>query len=109
MKKDPTGSYIWGYHEETRSEQKLSAALKKAGLTFAREVPVKGFTVDFLIDEWLVVEVDGESHLISGRAQKDASRQKAIEDAGFTVIRMPSSGTSSDHELRRWVNLIKER
>lgn len=109
MKKDPTGNYIWGYHEETHSEQKLAAALKKAGLSFAREVPIKGFTVDFLINEWLVVEVDGESHLVSGKAEKDAARQKAIEDAGFTVIRVPSSGTSADHDLRRWVNIIKAK
>ncbi|MGE5579569.1 MAG: endonuclease domain-containing protein [Bacillota bacterium] len=109
MKKDATGSYIWGYHDETPSERKLAAALKKAGLKYGREVPVKGFTVDFLLDEWLVVEVDGESHLVSGRAQKDAARQRALEAAGFTVIRIPASGLSADHEIKRWVNEIKSR
>lgn len=109
MKKDATGSYIWGYHDETPSERKLAAALKKAGLKFAREVPVKGFTVDFLLDEWLVVEVDGESHLVSGRAQKDAARQRALEAAGFTVIRIPASGLSADHDVKHWVREIKSR
>lgn len=109
MKKDPTGSYIWGHHEETQSERKLAAALRKAGLPFAREVPVKGFTVDFLLDEWLVVEVDGESHLVSGRAEKDAKRQKAIEAAGFTVIRVPAAGLSAEHDLRKWVGAIKTK
>ena len=96
MKKDKryeTGSYIWSFHQETRSERRLADAMRKAGLKFGQEVPVKNFTVDFLVDQWLVVEVDGESHLVKGRAEKDASRQKAIEDAGFTVMRVPAGDT----------------
>lgn len=109
MRKDPTGSYIWGFHDETPSEKKLSAAMRKAGLKFGQEVAVKGFTVDFLLDEWLIVEVDGESHLISGRAEKDASRQKVLEGAGFTVLRVPARELSSDSDLRRWIKKIKEQ
>ena len=109
MKKDTTGSYIWGFHDETPSERKLAAALKKAGLRFGQEVPVKGYTVDFLLDDWLVVEVDGESHLVSGRAEKDATRQMALEAAGFTVMRIPASGLSAEHDLRRWINTIKAK
>lgn len=109
MKKDPTGSYIWGFHDETPSERKLSAAMRKAGLKFGQEVAVKGFTVDFLLDEWLVLEVDGESHLVSGRAEKDASRQKVLEGAGFTVLRIPARELSSDNDLRRWVTKIREQ
>lgn len=113
MKKDPrnkdaTGSYVWGYHDETPSERKLSQGLRKAGLAFSQEVPVKGFTVDFLIDDWLIIEVDGESHLVSGRPQKDASRQKALEDSGFTVLRVPASDLSLPGGLKRWLNRINE-
>lgn len=109
MKKDITGSYIWGFHDETPSERKLSAVMRKAGLPFGREVAVKGFTVDFLLDEWLVVEVDGESHLVSGRAEKDASRQKTLEGAGFTVLRVPAGDLSSESGVKKWVKRIKER
>lgn len=69
---------------------------------------MKGFTVDFLVDEWLIVEVDGESHLVSERIQKDASRQKVLEDSGFTVVRVPASDLSVQGGLNRWVNRIKE-
>ena len=65
-----------GHHRETPSEARLRVGLKKAGLRFGQEVPVKGFTVDFLVDEWLVVEVDGESHLPKGRSEKDASGRR---------------------------------
>lgn len=106
---DQSGSYIWSYHSETPSEAKLRVGLKKAGLRFAQEVPVKGFAVDFLIDEWLVVEVDGESHLAKGRSEKDASRQKAIEAMGFTVIRIPAGDLRSEGGLKRWVRRIEER
>ncbi len=107
--RDTTGSYIWGFHDETPSERKLAAALKKAGLKFGQEVPVKGFTVDFLLDEWLIVEVDGESHLVSGRAAKDASRQNALEAAGFTVMRIPAAELSADHSVKRWINAIRAK
>jgi very-short-patch-repair endonuclease len=112
LKKDKryeTGSYIWSFHQETRSERRLADAMRKAGLKFGQEVPVQNFTVDFLVDQWLVVEVDGESHLVKGRAEKDASRQKAIEDAGFTVMRVPAGDLSSEGGLKRWVKRIKDR
>ncbi len=102
------GSYIWSHHEETGSERKLAQVLGKAGIGFSREVPVKGFTVDFLVDQWLVIEVDGESHLTKERVRKDASRQKIIEDAGFTVVRIPASDLSSAGDQNRWVKRIKE-
>ena len=109
MDKDATGSYIWGFHAETPSERKLAAAMRKAGLRFGQEVPVKGFTVDFLLDEWLIVEVDGETHLSSTRAAKDARRQAALEAAGFTVLRVPASELSTDRGLKGWVAAIRRR
>ncbi|MGI6667187.1 MAG: endonuclease domain-containing protein [Bacillota bacterium] len=104
-----TGSFIWSYHSETPSERRLATAMRRAGLRFGQEVPVRSFTVDFLVDEWLVVEVDGESHLVKGRAEKDASRQEAIEAMGFTVMRVPAGDLSSPGGLKRWVKRIEDR
>lgn len=109
MSKGDTGSYIWGFHVETPSERKLAAAMRKAGLRFGQEVPVKGFTVDFLLDEWLIVEVDGETHLSSPRAAKDAKRQAALEASGFTVLRVPASELSTDRGLKSWVAAIRRK
>lgn len=94
-----TGSYIFGYHDETPSERKLAKALESLKLNYAREVPIKGYTVDFLIDDWLVVEVDGESHV--GKEKQDAIRQKEIEDAGFTVIRIKAMELSGRDQVKQ--------
>lgn len=107
MKKEPTGSYIWGFHERTPSEARFRESLRKAGIRFEEEVPVKEFTVDFLIDGWLIVEIDGESHLTSSRAEKDRRKQQALEDAGFTLVRVPAMDTGSPGGLKRWVRRIR--
>lgn len=101
-----TSSEIWGYHEDTVSELKLAKALKQAGIKFEREVPVDRFTVDFLIDDWLIVEVDGWSHLTSSRLAEDSKRQAELESWGFTVIRIPAGEISHRSGLKQWVNKI---
>ncbi len=112
MKKGSRRKYsageIWGFHKDTPSELKLARALKKARISFKREVPVKQFTVDFLIDDWLIVEVDGESHLTTSRQRKDRSRQKVLETSGFTVIRIPAMDVSNEAGLREWVSKITQ-
>ena len=106
MDRKNTGSYIWSHHEETPSERKLAQALKKARIPFDREVAVKNYSVDFLLDQWLVVEVDGESHLVSGQAQRDKRRQKSLEDSGFYVLRVPAAELSTKTGLKKWINTI---
>lgn len=108
MQKDVSGSYIWGHHQPTKSEKRLAEGLRRAGIKYGREVDVKGFTVDFMIDGWLVVEVDGESHLTKDRAKRDASRQRILENSGCTVLRVPASELLAPGGLGRWVKKIKE-
>lgn len=112
MKKNSRRKYspseIWGYHQDTPSELKLAKALKKAGVRFEREAPIKQFTVDFLVDEWLIVEVDGWSHLTSSSQDRDRKRQKILENLGFSVIRIPAMDISHQSGLNRWVNKIKK-
>lgn len=110
LKKHPGRKYspseIWGYHQDTASELKLAKALKKAGVSFEREVPIKQFTVDFLVDEWLIVEVDGWSHLTSSRQVEDRNRQSVLEDSGFSVVRIPAMDISHQAGLKQWVSKI---
>lgn len=102
MKADP--SNYWAYnktlqpvanklrHKMTHAEVVLWSELLKAskmkGYPFRRQRPVLDFVVDFMCKNLnLVIEVDGESHTWPGAPERDAWRQRLIEEAGFTVLR----------------------
>src|ERR1700722_4952006 len=71
--------------------------------TFNRQRPVLNFIADFLCKEMkLIIEVDGYSHLLEEVIEKDKIRQKALEDAGFTVIRF------TDNEVLTQIKRVRQ-
>jgi very-short-patch-repair endonuclease len=74
----------------TASEARLFEAVRggRLGVAFRRQVPLLGrFIADLVAAELkLVVEVDGGYH--AGRAEADARRDRALERAGYTVLRL---------------------
>ena len=61
---------------------------KMKGFQFRRQRPVLSYIADFMCKElMLVVEVDGSIHQLEEIIKYDGKRQKAIEEAGFTVLR----------------------
>ena len=63
-------------------------AKKMKGFQFRRQRPVLNYIADFMCKElMLVVEVDGSIHHLEEVAKNDLERQKALEEAGFTVVR----------------------
>ncbi|MEW6523465.1 MAG: DUF559 domain-containing protein [Bacillota bacterium] len=95
----------WAVHRETRTEAGLARALRARGLRFEREVPIEEFTVDFLVDGRLVVEVDGVSHNVQGRPQVDQRRDRRLRSLGFEVLRVPARDIAAD-DTKRWVECI---
>ena len=58
------------------------------GYTFSRQRPVPNFIADFACLELkLVIEIDGLTHQWEETASKDATKENALQQAGFTVIR----------------------
>ena len=58
------------------------------GYSFRRQRPVLEYIVDFMCFELqLIIEVDGYSHLLDEVIEKDIRKQKALEEAGYRVIR----------------------
>ncbi|HVT84106.1 MAG TPA: DUF559 domain-containing protein [Chitinophagaceae bacterium] len=58
------------------------------GFQFRRQRPVLNYIADFMCKElMLIIEVDGITHQWEETIKKDAIRQKALENAGFTVLR----------------------
>jgi len=67
------------------------------GLKFRRQVPLLGYTLDFVcIDRRLIVEVDGRQH--GWKADYDAERTAEIERFGFTVIRFRNAEIIDDRD-----------
>ena len=58
------------------------------GYAFRRQRPVLNYIADFMCKElMLIIEVDGITHQWEGAPERDAVRQKCLEEAGFTVLR----------------------
>ena len=70
-------------------ETVLRLALRQAGLMPALQVVVAGVgRVDFLLDGWLVVEVDGFAfHSDRADYRRDRTRTNALTAQGYTVLR----------------------
>ena len=61
-----------------------------AGLNSRRQVPLLGYTVDFLcVERKLIVEIDGRQH--GSERDYDAIRTQEIERHGFAVLRFSNA------------------
>jgi len=84
----------------TASEARLFEALRggRLGVSFRRQVPLLGrFIADLLAPEVrLIVEVDGLYH--TPREAADARRDRALQRAGYTVLRLEARLVMGDLE-----------
>lgn len=71
---------------------KLRTQVGLGRLLIGRSSAWRQFRGDFLIDEKLVVEIDGETWHGSREAKaKDAARDEVIRAEGYTVLRIPAT------------------
>ena len=76
-------------------------ARQMKGYQFRRQRPVLNYIADFMCKElMLIIEVDGITHSHDDVAEKDIIRQKALEDAGFKVLRF------EDDEVLFFINRV---
>lgn len=74
------------------------------GYTFRRQRPVLRYIADFMcIRLKLIIEVDGRSHTVAGARERDEVRQRALESAGFRVLRF------TDGEVLNEMGWVKGR
>ncbi|MBN9437856.1 MAG: DUF559 domain-containing protein [Bosea sp.] len=67
------------------------------GLRFRRQVPLLGYTVDFIcIERRLIVELDGVQH--DHEQDYDTARTQEIERHGFTVLRFANRQVLDDRD-----------
>lgn len=61
------------------------------GVLLQMQVPVENYRLDFLIDDRLVVEVDGARwHSSPEAVERDAARDQALSSKGFEILRIPA-------------------
>ena len=91
--------------EMTKAEACLWKYVLRAGnmkgFQFRRQRPVFNYIADFMCKElMLVIEVDGITHHFEEVIKNDERRQKALENAGFTVLRF------TDDEVLNNINAV---
>jgi very-short-patch-repair endonuclease len=61
---------------------------KMKGYQFMRQKPINNYIVDFYCSKLhLIIEVDGETHLLEGAKEKDEQRQNKLESLGLQFLR----------------------
>ena len=63
-------------------------------IPFEFQYKIGKFRADFLIDKWLVFEIDGPQH----DKNKDAFRDRYIQSLGYEVFRVPAWLASVSHQ-----------
>jgi very-short-patch-repair endonuclease len=79
---------------QTPAEATVWRALRnrKAGHKFRRQHPIYRFIIDFYCARAkLLIEIDGESHLLADQLEYDTARTEYLEELGFKVIRFTNN------------------
>jgi very-short-patch-repair endonuclease len=72
-----------------KAMQEYPRSLRPFGAHLRREVPIGPFIVDFAwLSARIVIEVDGASHDLPGRSERDGERDIFLHSQGFRVIRL---------------------
>jgi very-short-patch-repair endonuclease len=75
-------------NDATRAETMLWQQIRSRqmdGVKFRRQVPLKGYILDFVaFEEMLIIEVDGSQH---AESRRDAARDALFRADGFRVMR----------------------
>lgn len=66
-------------------------SLVGGGIRLDFQVEEKRYRFDFLVNAWLVVEIDGAAyHSSEAAVRRDAVRDSVVESLGYTVLRIPA-------------------
>ena len=112
-------TYLREFSHENRHTMTKSAACmwkyvlrnkKMKGYTFRRERPILNYIADFAcLPLLLVIEVDGITHSYEGATERDAQKDRDLEEVGFTVLRFSSQAVLRDIEgvyqdIANWIS-----
>ena len=71
--------------------------LKAQGFRFRRQVPLRGYILDFACFQCrLIVEIDGLHHGFDGQARHDQRRDAIFADEGFLTLRFTNQAVANN-------------
>jgi very-short-patch-repair endonuclease len=99
----------------TAFERRLWKALQelnREGYHFRRQVPFRGFILDYTEHRAkLAIELDGSSHLNDEAQRRDAQRDALLEKEGYLVLRIDNGDIAEtlDPVLKQIRRVLKDR
>lgn len=87
----------------SKAEWIFGTDLKKDGFEFWYQYKIGPYTVDFLFDEFLVVEIDGPQH----SKKHDEKRDRYMKKLGYEILRIPLSLLCNSPKLAK--EMISEK
>lgn len=87
------------YQKQTVSESALEPAIAALGRPYRFQHPIFShhFFVDYaLMEDKIIIEVDGKSHNSAAAKEHDSQRTAALEKLGWTVVRCKNEDAQRD-------------
>ena len=89
----------------TEAETKMMLFLREHKIHYKTQVPIlitknKGYIVDFILFNKVILEIDGDIHYLEENKVKDRQRTKDLESKGYEVIRMRNGSTNKGNIYR---------
>lgn len=82
-------SCINGLRRDSKIESRLFYVLENNGLKLRFQYEIPPYRVDYLIDDFLVLEIDGPQHDADEARSYDALRDNYLRSHGYHVLRVP--------------------
>ncbi len=94
--------------KETKSEARVRHALQAAGLSFETYHLIGPYEVDFLVENKVVVEVDGYFHMSKTAMLRDVNRDVYLSNKGLCIIRIEAGHVRDKHRLKKMIKQIED-
>ncbi len=75
---------------ESKIEFIFADLLSNNGIQYQQQYKIGRYRADFLISEFLVVEIDGPQHNRAYHIERDKNRDAYIRKMGYKIIRIPA-------------------
>lgn len=89
------------------AEAKVADALRAAGIGIQCNVFIDNYEVDIVVENHLVIEVDGYHHYARNNMRRDASKEQHLLEAGFRLLRIRNADVHDQTRLRAFVEQVK--